>query len=315
MRTIATALTALLFASTSQTFAASVSQLKGSKALIQLEGDSANAGDEFYVLDSNGKRKAIIKISQIKGDKAIAEIIKGDAMLGGILKPRTNSNSENQEPAQRPAAKSDKKKKTDSQSEEESSSGGATSFLKRKKIVGGVLGGYAMNSMKLTVQNPNAPSIKEDVTLTDSSFSVKGFADYDFSSTFTVRAASGLETFAVKGTTSAAICDNGNSTSCTVSFVYLPFEASAHYNFMTGKTRAWAGIGYSFLFQLSKTVSVPNLSAEGTTNQEILISGGVDYPLSKGKFIPVVLEYGMFPGSSNVVASAIYLRTGYGFNF
>lgn len=286
------------FLGMSPAFAGSVSQLKGSKALIQLEGEPAQAGQEFYVLDSNGKRIALIKISQVKGDRAIGEVTKGTAVLGAStkLKARPGEHSPPNEPRTTSASSS-------------------TNSTKRKKISGGVLAGYAMNSMKLTVQNPSAPLIKEDVTLTDSSFSVKAFADYDLSPEFTIRAATGYESFAVKGSTAVAICSNGASKDCKVAFDYLTFEGSAHYNFITGSTRAWAGLGYAFLLQMAKSLDVPNLSADGGQNQMILISAGADFGLSGGSFIPVVLEYGMFPGSSNVVASAIYARVGYGFNF
>ena len=296
----------------STAFAGSVSQLKGTKVLIELEGDSAQPGQDFYVLDSNGKKVAIVKISQVKGNKGTGEVTKGKAILGGatILKaagqetPPTASK-------QKPTAKSSQKTKTEETNNEPSTPVSS----KRKKLSGGVLAGYGMNTMTLTVQNPNVPSIKEDATLTDSSFSVKAFADYDFSPSFTIRFATGWEPYSVKGTTSLAICNNGSSKSCTVSMDYLALEGSAHYNFLTGKTRGWVGLGYSFLIEMSKNVDVPNLSSSGGTNQMVLASVGADFGLSGGKFIPVVVEYGMFPGSSNVVASSIYLRAGYGFNF
>jgi hypothetical protein len=47
----------------------------------------------------------------------------------------------------------------------------------------------------------------------------------------------------------------------------------------------------------------------------ILFSTGVDIGLNKGAFIPLVLEYGMFPGSTDVKASSIFARAGYGWNF
>ena len=296
------ALTLLGFPATS--FAASISQLKGSKVLVQLEGDAAKAGQDFYVLDSNGKRVALVRINQVKGDKAVGEVTKGTAILGGVMKLKTAATETTERPKAAPVKKS---RVEDVESNSTSSS--------RKKLSGGVLLGYAMNNMSLTVQDPTTPSLKEDVKLKDSSFSLKGFADYDLSKSFTLRFASGLETFAVKGSTTAAICDDRGSTSCEVSFNYLALEGSAHYNLMTGNTRAWLGVGYSFLLQMSKKVNIPNLSADGSTNQMILISAGTDIGMSGGSFIPIVVEYGMFPGSSNVVANAIYVRGGYGFNF
>lgn len=286
-------------------FAASITQLKGSKALIQLEGDTAKAGQEFYVLDSNGKRVALIKLSQVKGDKAIGDVTKGNAILGGTLKMKTLATETTDRPKAAPT------KKTVNRVEDAAD----PLASRRKKMSGGVLLGYAMNNMSLTVQSTTIAADKEDAKLKDSSFSVKGFMDYDLSKSFTLRFASGLESFATKGETVKQICDSGASTSCEVSFNYLALEGSAHYNFLTGNTRAWLGLGYSFLLQMSKKVNVPNLSADGSTNQMVLIGAGADIGLSGGSFIPLVVEYGMFPGSSNVVANAIYVRGGYGFNF
>jgi hypothetical protein len=144
---------------------------------------------------------------------------------------------------------------------------------------------------------------------------VKGFYDYQLSPAITVRGATGLEGFSVTGSTVNQICEKGTSTTCTVAFNYLAFEGSAHYNFLTGKTKAWLGLGYSFLLAASKQNNIPNLSSDSSTNQMLLAGAGADIGLSGGSFIPVVVEYGIFPGSSNVNASAINLRTGYGFHF
>lgn len=281
--------------------AGTVNQIKGNKARLQLEGENAQAGQEYYVLDGNGKKIALLKITQIRGTQAVAEITKGKAFVGGSIKLKTENAEQ----------KTSQKVKNESSESEQPTA----SPTKRKKISGGVLVGYAMNSLKLTVQNASAPLIKEDVTLTDASFSGKVFADYDLAPSVTIRIATGYESFAVKGSTAANICSNSTSKDCKVAFDYLTFEGSAHYNFLTGNTRAWAGLGYAFLLQMAKSVDVPNLSTDSGQNQMILISAGADFGLSGGKFIPVVLEYGVFPGSSNVVASAIYARAGYGMSF
>ena len=188
---------------------------------------------------------------------------------------------------------------------------GEKSFFKKGKHVGGILAGLAMNSLALTIQN--TAGAKEDASLKDMSFNLKGFYDYDFMPEITIRGAAGLETFNTKGSTKANLCDNG--TSCTAAFNYLALEGSAHYNFLTGKTKAWVGLGYSFLIQMSKASNIPNLTSDSSTNQEILVSLGADFWMGPKSFIPVVVEYGTFPGSANVVASAIYVRSGYGLTF
>ncbi len=273
--------------------AASVTQVKGSKVLISIEGIEAASGTEVYVLDNSNKKIGLLAIRQVKGSKAIADLLKGRAVDGAALIVKSPSATKSSGSASSSPSSSDK------------------GFLKKGKNVGGVLVGLAMNSLALTIQN--VAGIKEDAVLKDMSFNLKAFYDYDFMPELTIRGAAGLETFSAKGSTKAALCDNG--TNCGVSFNYLAFEGSAHYNFLTGKTKAWVGLGYSFLVQMSKASNIPNLSSDSSTNQEILISAGADFWMNAKSFIPVVVEYGTFPGSANVVASSIYVRSGYGLTF
>jgi hypothetical protein len=279
--------------------AASVTQVKGTKLMIQLDGMQTEPGAELYILNEEGKKVGLVQVKQVRGDKALAEITKGKAAAGAQVQAKGVSSA---------AA-------AGSAATEPRGGGSASgsSASKKGKKVGGILAGYAMNNMSLTAQY-NAGN-KEDLTMKDSGFSLKGFYDYEVSPAFTIRAATGLEMFSVKGTTSLNICENGTSKSCEVSFNYLAAEASAHYNLTNGSFKAWVGLGYSFLFAVSKKSNVPNLSSDSSTNQMILISGGADIWTSKTAFFPVVVEYGMFPGSSNVKADALFVRGGYGFTF
>lgn len=283
----------LVFAFHFSADAATISKVNTTQALVDLEGESTQVGAEFFALNASGKRVALLSVKRVQGGKALMLIKKGKASAGDSLQAR------------KAMGKSTRKSNV-----EDSSESSDVGFRTRSDLAGGVLLGYAMNSMSMTVQvgTTTAP-----VSMTDSSFSFKGFVDYDLSPTVTVRAASGYETFSVKGSIDQALCDG--TTSCKASFSYIPFEGSAHYNFMTGNTKAWVGLGYSFLMELGRSVNIPNLAGSGKTNQIIFFSAGADFKSGKSSFIPLVLEYGSFPGSSSVKASAIYLRTGYGFAF
>lgn len=278
--------------------AGTVSQVKGNKMIIQLEGESPAIGDEFFILNAAGKRIGLVSIKQVKGTKALAEISKGRANAGDTIQARGAA----------PQAQASESSETDSKPRTKKAK------AKSSGMRGGVLLGFAMNTFTLTVQDKDTAALREDLTMKDNSYSLKGFFDYDLSEDFTLRFASGYETFYATGTTSTEICANRGSKTCEIGYDYLGLEGSAHWNFITGDTRAWLGIGYSFLVAMTKKNNIPNLT-ESTTNQMILGSLGVDIGLSGGSFIPLVVEYGMFPGSSNVSASAIYARAGYGFSF
>jgi hypothetical protein len=270
--------------------AAQITQVKGNRALIKLDGMSASVGSEFYAINGQGKRKAILVIKQVRGNSAIAQIIKGAAGKGFTLKSRSEA------------------------APTSSSYAGSSKKSARKGLAGGVLAGLNQNSMALSVQ-PSTGGAKQDMQLVDTSYSLKGFVDYPLSPSINVRGSVGMETFVVSGQSTVNICGNSTTTNCGANCPSVACEGAAQYNLMTGSTRWFVGAGYSFLMEMAKDNNIYNLNSDGKTNQVILLSTGIDYGLSGGSFIPVVLEYGMFPGTSNVVASAIYARIGYGFSF
>lgn len=59
--------------------AATITKVKGKKVMVNTEGDDISSGDKLFAVDSNGKKKAIIKITKVKGEKALGEVTKGKA--------------------------------------------------------------------------------------------------------------------------------------------------------------------------------------------------------------------------------------------
>lgn len=285
-----------------------VSQIKGTKALIELSGTSASPGQEFFTLDSNGKKKSILKIKQVKGDKAIAEITKGTAEVGHTLKAKGAPAVDNS--ASEDSAATSSSSEEPRQDRATRPRGFLGSIFKRGTN-GGILGGLAQSSMSLTAKSGAS---SEDITMTGNSFNALGFYDLDMSPMFTTRLKAGLETFEVSSSTSTpAVCSN--STSCDAGFTYLSGEATAHFNLLRGKTRVWVGGGMAFFFTLAKKTSVSNLETSNQTNQMFLLGAGSDIGLTNGVFIPVSFEYGFFPTSSGVKASMMLLHAGYGWRF
>ena len=70
-------------------WAARVTKVKGKKVLINLEGEHEKKGQIFYVVDEKGRKKGVVKIRSIKGDKAIGKLGKGKAKKGYALLERT----------------------------------------------------------------------------------------------------------------------------------------------------------------------------------------------------------------------------------
>lgn len=77
MKTISLILISLLLSCSS--FAAKIIQVKNGKVLIDLEGEEAAIGDKFFLISSANKKVALATISQVKNSRAIAQIDKGVA--------------------------------------------------------------------------------------------------------------------------------------------------------------------------------------------------------------------------------------------
>lgn len=284
----------LLGLTPSLAFGASISKVNGKKALIALEGLSVSPGTELFALNAEQKRKAVITITQVRGDKAIGDITNGAAQPGMVLIMKGSSASPSVVPSY-----SDVGNRKD------------RDFLNRRKYTKGfgLLGGMAMSTMSFTARNSFGSS---DLSLSGNSFNFKGIYDYSMSPSFTIRGASGLETLTVNGSANGStFC--GGSEGCSLAINYITFEGSAQFNLMNSGTRLWVGAGFAFLLAMSKNTNISTLEVAGT-NQVLFFSTGADIGIGKKNYIPITLEYGLYP-FAGVKLSGIYARAGYGWKF
>lgn len=266
------------FFSLQNILAAEVLNVKGGKALLDISDlSSLNANDKVFAINSEGKKKALLEIKQIKGNKAVAEIKKGQAEVGMKLSLPANS-----------------KNITKNESKENIKS-------KHRNAYGG-LAGYNMNSMKVKI------SAADSVSLSGSSFSAKGFFQQHLDGPISVRLGAGYETLSGTGTLASGNC--GGSTDCNTSISYLGLDAVVRYTLDKGRYNPWLGGGLGFLIALSKSSNALDQS-KILTNQTLLAATGIDYSLSPTKFIPIELVYAIFPSNSTVSVSQFILRFGY----
>lgn len=269
--------------------AASVTQVRGKKALLDLSGMSApKVGDQVFSVGADGKAKALMVIRQVKGTKAVADITKGSAQVGQGLKARGGAIS-------RPV----------NQSDIGSPSGAVADRLSRQRAskVGpawGVLGHLHMPSMD--VDYTTTDDEKGNAKLGGMSFGVSGFYDYVLTPRFQIRGLGGLDQV------------NASKDNFDFKVMYLTLQGTARYILNEGATKWWVGGGGSFLLALSKSsnlLETDNIS----TNQLYSISFGSDISLSKDTFLPISFDYGIFPPSNTVKASMMTLRAGYAWYF
>lgn len=250
--------------------------IKGDRALIDLEGESVEVGDKLVARNTENKARALLEVKQVKGGKAVVAVLKG--------------RMENDFTLQKYTPKSGGSKS-------------ARSTLSKSKSgsAWGVTGGYAMNSM--TVKPAGA-----SFSLSGSSFNLSGFYQTHLDGNISVRLLGGYETLKVTGTS-----NTGSASHLDVS--YLGMEALVRYSFVkSSNIEFWGGAGLGFLFAISKSSNVVD-TGKITTNQTIVGSIGLDYRLSGTNFIPVQLDYALYPDNNTSSANQIILRAGYGFDF
>lgn len=251
--------------------AVKIQSVKDKQALLETEGDQVRTGDRFYAVSSDGKKRAILQVKQVRGDRALAVVLRGRALLSHSLEPYT--------------ARGGRK-----------ASGSSNKGW-------GLTAGYSSNSMTV---KPNSTT---SISLSGSSFNLSGFYQLNLDGKISARILGGYEALVASGT--SATC----SGECKVDIGYLGVEALVRYSFINSSSMEfWGGAGLGFLFAMNKTSNILNTS-KISTNQTIVGALGLDYKLSRSTFIPLQLDYALYPENSTSSATQIILRAGWGRSF
>lgn len=263
-----------------QLIAMEVSKVKGEKVLIQLGDQTTSPGDEYFALDGNGLKKGIVAIKQVRDDRAIGLLLKGQAQPGWTLQKRTAKN------------KTRGKTTTTSRAGEPN-----------QKAYYGIQIGYAMN--KMDVVQANATS----VSMSGSSITYRGIFDYELFERIWFRGGIGMQNFKVTGPSTGCNSLTSYTSACETNISYLGMDIWGRYLFATGYYRPWLGGGFSLIFPMTK--SSTTLDESSITNSSIIgIGGGIDVFVTPDFYFPLQVEYGLLPKSSNVSANIISIRVG-----
>lgn len=278
MKTLITSLILLSFSNS--VYAAKITTVKQGKGLVDLEGDSAESGDRFFAVDSNGKKKALVEVKQVKGGKAIVAVVKGNIVAGYSMTATGKGGGSG-------------------------GSGGGKSLAGSNRASWGLTVGMINSSM-------TAKTTAGSVTMTGSSFDLLGYYQTYLDKNINVRIFGGYQTMKVAG--SGSVSCNG-STNCTADLSYLGLGALVRYSFYRTQSMEFSvGGGLGFLFAMSKSSNILDTS-KITTNQTVIGSLGMDYHLSRKNYIPVQLDYAMFPDNNTSSATQMAIRAGYGWSF
>jgi hypothetical protein len=268
-------------------YAGSVTEVKGRSMRLNMDSEQAQVGDLYFLLSADGKKKAIVKITKTKGNQAIATLLKGKADVG-----MTTLKREGGAPQQAGGG---------------GGGGGGRSTVTRsglrKAYWGGILG-FSMDSMSVDLPATTTGQSAQSVSMTGSSFSLLGIFDYMLFNRGWFRGEAGYQGFSVAG---SSVC--GAATTCNMSASYIDLNLIFRYLFTDGNFRPWLGGGFGLMFPAAKSSTALDTGSISSTGI-FIFTGGLDWSLSPNMYVPISIEYGMFPKSSTVSASWITLRAG-----
>lgn len=278
--------------------AATVTAVKDKRVLVSLDGEPAVPGDIFFLVDPAGKRKGIIKIMKVQGNRAIAVLGKGAAEKGFTLKYRPKTGT------------ATAKGKTPPRGSPQAAP--TASGTPGNTMYWGVVGGFAQNAMDVELLD-NAGAKRGSASLSGSGYSLKGLFDYGLFDSIWFRGLAGIEQFNVSGPASCG--DNAPYTeACNAEIMYLSLDMWGRYLFSQGSFRPWVGGGFSLMFPLTKSATA--LDESSITNTSVMSFGlGLDWFTSPTFFVPLSFEYGLLPSSDTVSANTMAIRVGAGFSF
>jgi hypothetical protein len=149
--------------------AGEVKAIKGNRVLLDISGTDAQAGWEFYLINSDSKKTAIVKIKQVKNNQAVGEVTRGSAVVGETLLVKSAPPPPDPQPdvVTNPG---DIPSDPDAAAAASGSNSGPTPI--RKKTTVGALVSYNMNTFAMSI-GPLTTTARDSASLTGTSFSFK----------------------------------------------------------------------------------------------------------------------------------------------
>ena len=258
--------------------AAKVTQVGKGQALISIEsGDSPNVGDLYFVM-VNGKKKALVQVTQVKGKRAKVIVKKGTPQVGAELSlARAGGGGSGK------SASSGRRGRK-----------GALDGV----YIGGMLG---FNKASQSVKTSSGDST---ISMAGSGFSAKAFADVNITGGLGALLRFGVEQLNLSGSTT--------TTNYSTKIMYLSGDLLLRYRFLSGAWQPYIAGGMGLHFPITKS---SNALQDIPTMTVFFGDLGVNYNLSRTSYVTVLGEYGLFPASSDVTTSFIAGRVGYGIRF
>ncbi len=151
----------------------------------------------------------------------------------------------------------------------------------------------------------------ERVVMRGSGIGLYGFYNQFVSERWVLHSDFGYEPLNAVGIASIMGCDTQSSNRCNVNIDYLIGAVAIRSIFPQTNFDIWLSLGVSIKqpFKISSTALV---SSKISTTNNLNFGFGVDYNFDKNNFMPISLQYSLFPKVSGVTASSLIFKFGYG---
>jgi hypothetical protein len=264
-------------------WAGKIAKVKGKKVYIILDaGETVNNGDSLYSTSPEGKKKGLLIVRKIKGNKVIAQLKKGRAQKGMLS-----------------MSKGAKKKATDEMGYEDASEVAKPEVEtnhEKSDMLFGVMGGFGSATQQ----------VQGIADMAGSTLAVKGIIDYSLFESLGVRARVGMDMFSLTGSNGA--------TNYSTKINYLTVDLLLRYNLLDMKSFGLYANGgmaiYSPLSNQLEPANLPALQADSISTTSLLIVGfGVTVPMGTWKIFAGA-DYFYFPPSDDVKTTAIAANLG-----
>lgn len=262
---------------TPRLFAGTVVELKKNKVLLDLEETFVDEGEKIYLIDEEGKKKAIVTILSIRDGQAVAELVKGKPQVGmGLLKATTKPKKKKKKKSLEDDESNEGEENPDEDSSGDSANDDSESKSVRIKKKAGFLGDYSMGSATVS-----------SVTVRSNSYGAMYFHDFGLMRSMNLRIYAGF----YQGSSS------GSSTT-------IYGAGNVKYDLSSGRGMIpWIGGGFDLLY---------STRGGATPLYRLDLNGGLDIPLSSKSFIPIEAVYAMSLNGGSVSYSYFEIRVGYG---
>lgn len=309
MRIISIYFFALICTLSSFAFSAQVLKVKGQALLIDTAGDDIQIGKTYYLM-SNGKKKGIIKVIKLRPGQALAELIKGRALANWTLKERRPVTKKKTFVAAKRVAPTPKLKVVKRKSNKAKSRKSKYKKSSKDLAVGFVLG-FGQNSSDVTFVGTGA----RNDSYTGSSLSYEVITDMKIHNKFYLRGSLGIHNFLAEDASNTQCLDSSGIVGavCKVDLGYMNLDLWLRYYLTQGRSKFWLGAGIGILFSPKYNGTTALKEEDLATTTIMQVGGGADIRLTDKLYVPLWLEYGMFPSSDTVKMSSIsgYLGLAY----